>query len=255
MAGVRILTDPFLRPGLGPLERHGPLPDPGRPRSIDIVVISHGHPDHFDPASLAAIPGHPLVIVPRGLGRTVRQGDGWRCRRGRRGRSARRRRRCRSRRCRLAIGSRPAPPRAQPRRLPHRGVGRRVWFAGDTGRFDEMRAARRAGRRRPAARLDVGTAPRPGHLGPRSAAEVLREVGPAAAVPIHWGTLYPRRLHRRMAGPAGRARRALRGPRRTPGARCGRARAAARRGDVDRAAGRAARSVLDFPRPMCSEAS
>ena len=35
----------------------------------------------------------------------------------------------------------------------------------------------------------------PGHLGPRSAAEVLRDVAPAAAVPIHWGTLYPRRLH------------------------------------------------------------
>ncbi len=36
----------------------------------------------------------------------------------------------------------------------------------------------------------------PGHLGPRSAAEVARSLGPAAVVPIHWGTLYPRQLHR-----------------------------------------------------------
>jgi L-ascorbate metabolism protein UlaG (beta-lactamase superfamily) len=36
----------------------------------------------------------------------------------------------------------------------------------------------------------------PGHLGPRSAAEVTRDISPAAEVPIHWGTLYPRHLHR-----------------------------------------------------------
>jgi L-ascorbate metabolism protein UlaG (beta-lactamase superfamily) len=41
----------------------------------------------------------------------------------------------------------------------------------------------------------------PGHLGPRAAAEVLRDIGPAVAVPIHWGTLYPRRLHRVWGGP------------------------------------------------------
>jgi L-ascorbate metabolism protein UlaG (beta-lactamase superfamily) len=36
----------------------------------------------------------------------------------------------------------------------------------------------------------------PGHLGPEDAAEVAAEIGARAAVPIHWGTLYPRRLHR-----------------------------------------------------------
>jgi L-ascorbate metabolism protein UlaG (beta-lactamase superfamily) len=36
----------------------------------------------------------------------------------------------------------------------------------------------------------------PGHLGPRSAADVLATVDAPVAVPIHWGTLYPRRLHR-----------------------------------------------------------
>jgi L-ascorbate metabolism protein UlaG (beta-lactamase superfamily) len=36
----------------------------------------------------------------------------------------------------------------------------------------------------------------PGHLGPRSAAEVARDIGATTVVPIHWGTLYPRHLHR-----------------------------------------------------------
>ncbi len=41
----------------------------------------------------------------------------------------------------------------------------------------------------------------PGHLGPRSAAEVLASAGPTVAIPIHWGTLYPRRLHRVWSAP------------------------------------------------------
>jgi L-ascorbate metabolism protein UlaG (beta-lactamase superfamily) len=36
----------------------------------------------------------------------------------------------------------------------------------------------------------------PGHLGPRSAAEVARDIRPRTVIPIHWGTLYPRQLHR-----------------------------------------------------------
>jgi L-ascorbate metabolism protein UlaG (beta-lactamase superfamily) len=36
----------------------------------------------------------------------------------------------------------------------------------------------------------------PGHLSPRSAAMVARDVGARYAVPIHWGTLYPAGAHR-----------------------------------------------------------
>jgi L-ascorbate metabolism protein UlaG (beta-lactamase superfamily) len=71
-----------------------------------------------------------------------------------------------------------------------------VWFAGDTGRFPEMRELRGA--------VDLALLPvwtwgphlGPGHLGPEDAAAVVAEIGAGAAVPIHWGTLYPRRLHR-----------------------------------------------------------
>ena len=199
MAGLRVLTDPFLRPGLGPLERHGPLPHPADLERIDLVVISHGHPDHLDPASLAAIPGHPLVVAPRGLGRTVRKATGGDVAEVVEG-------------DRLVVGPlsitalparhwvSPGAPRSQPLGYLIEGSGR-VWFAGDTGRFDEMRSL--------AGRVDLALLPvwtwgphlGPGHLGPRSAAEVLREVAPSAAVPIHWGTLYPRRLHRLWPGP------------------------------------------------------
>ena len=47
VAGTRILTDPFLRTRLGPLERHGPIPDPATLQA-DVVLISHGHRAHFD---------------------------------------------------------------------------------------------------------------------------------------------------------------------------------------------------------------
>ena len=36
-------------------------------------MISHGHPDHFDRASLAALDGAPTIVVPRGLGDATRR--------------------------------------------------------------------------------------------------------------------------------------------------------------------------------------
>lgn len=192
--GVRILTDPFLRARLGPLERHGPLPDPAWYSGIDVVLISHGHRDHFDPDSLAAIPGAPVVILPRGLGSACRRvvrgdvvevtpGESWS-------------------RGVLRVTAVPAKhwispgaPRAEPVGYVVEGSSR-FYFAGDTGRFDELGALRGA--------VDVALLPvwtwgphrGPGHLGPRSAAEVAAMIRPTLAVPIHWATLYPRRLHR-----------------------------------------------------------
>jgi L-ascorbate metabolism protein UlaG (beta-lactamase superfamily) len=199
LGGTRILTDPFLRRGLGPLQRHGPVPDPEALGPIDLVLISHGHPDHFDPVSLAALPGRPTVIVPRGLGEVTRRSV-----RGEvieldasgsvevRGLVVE------------AVPARhwmtPGAPRAQPQGYLIDGAPR-VWFAGDTGPFAGLAALR--------GRVDVALVPvwtwgphlGPGHLGPRSAAEIVASIDAAAAVPIHWGTLYPRRLHRLWRGP------------------------------------------------------
>ena len=199
VGGRRILTDPFLRHRLGPLQRHGPVPDPAALGPIDLVLISHGHPDHYDRASLRSLRGLPTVIVPRGLGTSVRRtvtGDVVEMAAGERWTTGP-----------VAIEAVPArhwiapgAPRAMP--LGYLlDVGRRIWFAGDTGRYPAMQAL--------AGMVDVALLPvwtwgphlGPGHLGPRSAAEVLAEVRAAVGIPIHWGTLYPRRLHRVWSGP------------------------------------------------------
>jgi L-ascorbate metabolism protein UlaG (beta-lactamase superfamily) len=191
--GVRILTDPFLRHRLGPLERHGPLPDVGSLGDIDLVLVSHGHQDHFDRGSLASVRGQPTVVVPRGLAAAVRgvvdsavvevlSGEHL-----------------------VASGVSvtvvearhwisPGSPRARPVGYLIE-AGTRVYFAGDTGRFPAMRDL--------AGAVDLALLPvwtwgphlGPGHLGPRSAAEALDDIRPAVAIPIHWGTLYPTRLH------------------------------------------------------------
>ena len=69
--------------------------------------------------------------------------------------------------------------------------GRRVYFAGDTDLFDGMTEL---------GELDLalipvwGWGPRlgAGHLDPERAAEALALIEPRIAVPIHWGTLFPR---------------------------------------------------------------
>lgn len=194
LGGVRVLTDPFLRSRLGPLQRHGPLPDPAE-LEADVVVISHGHPDHFDERSLERLPGRPVLVVPRGLGARVRRaaiaGEVIELGAGEATFIAG-----------LKIEAVPArhwispgAPRAQPVGYVL-DAGSRVYFAGDTGRYPAMTDV--------VSGVDLALLPvwtwgphlGPGHLGPRAAAEVARDIGAATVVPIHWGTLYPRHLHR-----------------------------------------------------------
>lgn len=203
MAGTRVLTDPFLRDRLGPLQRHGPVPDPGE-LTVDAVVISHGHPDHFDPRSIEALPGEPVVVVPAGLAASARRSGGiHRVVEIEAGRS-------------VDIGGllvsavparhwiAPGAPRAKPVGYVLEGSnaeGGRVYFAGDTGRYAGMAEA--------VGRVELALLPvwtwgphlGPGHLGPRMAAEVAAELAPRTVIPIHWGTLYPRQLHRVWGGP------------------------------------------------------
>lgn len=194
MDGMRVLTDPFLRARLGPLERHGPVPDADALGPIDVVVLSHGHADHFDRASLAALAGRPTIVVPRGLGAATRAAVGGDVVELEAGET-------------VAIGGlsvtgiparhwiSPGSPRAQPIGYVL-DAGARVYFAGDTGRIPAMADL--------AGTVDVALLPvwtwgphlGPGHLGPRSAAAAVADIRPRIAIPIHWATLYPRRLHR-----------------------------------------------------------
>ena len=185
--GVRILTDPVLGSRLGPLRRHGPTPVPSELRGIDGVLVSHGHPDHFNAASLRAIPGHPLLVVPRGLGPIASHG-------GREVREV-------GVNDQVGFGSVrvtavPARHGRWPRQRNARPLGfliegsTSVYFAGDTSLYPGMGTL--------AGRVDVALLPvgrwgpprGPARLSAATAVDAARLVGAAVAIPIHWGTLY-----------------------------------------------------------------
>ena len=185
--GVRLLTDPLLGAGVGPLRRLGPAPDPARIGAIDGVLISHGHPDHFNHASLRAVGGEPLIVVPRGLGPhasasggLVREVD-------------------KNERVDLGgvrVTAVPARHARWPRQPTARPMGyliegsARVYFAGDTDLYPAMAGL--------AGHVDVALLPvgrwgpprGPARLDPSTAVDAATLVGAAVAIPIHWGTLY-----------------------------------------------------------------
>jgi L-ascorbate metabolism protein UlaG (beta-lactamase superfamily) len=196
--GVRLLTDPFLGNHLGPLRRHGPTPDPMALGEIDLVLVSHAHPDHFDLPSLRALAGDFTVIVPSGLARAARR-CGHRVREIRAGQTIEEHGRHVT-----AVHARHWrwPLEARARTLGYLVDGAvRVYFAGDTAPF--------AGLARLAGRVDLALLPvgswgphlGPGHLDPEGAAGIAGLIGPEIAIPIHWGTFYPPLLHRLHRGP------------------------------------------------------
>ena len=193
--GVRFLTDPVLR-GVGPLRRHGPAAHPSTV-TVDVVVVSHAHRDHLDLPSLHGLRGSPLIVVPAGLGPVLRRaglhrveevvaGDEIAVPGG------------------LSVQAFPAlhdgfrppfGPRAAALGFVITGSSR-VYFAGDTDLFPEMG---RLHGTLDAALLPVwGWGPYlgPGHLDPGRAAEAVTLLAPRLAVPVHWGGLFPRGLHR-----------------------------------------------------------
>jgi L-ascorbate metabolism protein UlaG (beta-lactamase superfamily) len=194
-SGVTFLTDPVLTDRLIHLRRMaGPTPRlPGPP---DAVLLSHLHADHFHLPSLRAVPGEPLLIVPRGAARFVADGLG----------------RAHAERCvELAPGEETTVRGVRVRAVQaaHPG-GRgpwssaravalgfvvegttRTWYAGDTGLFHEMSDL---------APLDLALLPvggwgptlgSHGHLDADTAAEALRRVKASWAVPVHYGSFWP----------------------------------------------------------------
>jgi len=157
--------------------------------------VSHLHADHLHIASLAQLPPHVPVAVPRGApsavpglrrlrdrqlvevgpGDTIRVGE-------------------------VVVEVVPADhdDRRWPwsrRRAPALGYvvsgEGRTYFAGDTGRSDTVRQA--------VGRCDVALLPvggwgptlGPGHLDPARAADVLAGLDAYHAVPVHFGTMWP----------------------------------------------------------------
>lgn len=195
LGGVRVLTDPVLRTRVGPLRRHAGTPGAEVAEGLDAVLVSHLHRDHVDLGSLRRVGREVPLLVPPGAGGffeerrfatvtelapgestavggvTVTAVEA------------------------LHAGARRGAPDAQAVGF-LLDAGHRVYFAGDTDLFDGM-AELGADRRIDLALLPVwGWGPNlgPGHLDPGRAARAAALLSPRIAVPIHWGTLYPRGL-------------------------------------------------------------
>ena len=193
---LRILTDPVLREGLGPVRRQVQAVLPELFADLDAVFISHGHHDHLDLPSLRRIPGRPTVIVPRGFGRLagrlglgpveeVEPGD-----------------RLSIDRVHFEVVQAEHSGRREPFGPAGPAMGcvvagsRTIYFPGDTDLFTGMGAL--------AGRLDVALLPvwgwgptiGDGHMNPVRAAAAAAILQPRLAVPIHWGTFYPAGMRR-----------------------------------------------------------
>ncbi|BCY13996.1 MBL fold metallo-hydrolase [Actinoplanes sp. L3-i22] len=194
-SGVTLLTDPVLTDRLAHLKRMaGPAPRlPGAP---DAILLSHLHADHFHVASIKAVPGNPILIVPRGAAAFAAKALGPAI----------------AKRCvEVGVGDEVEVGAVRVRAVPARHDGGRgpwsreraeaigfvvegntkIWYAGDTGLFEQMHDLGPLD----LALLPVGgwgpTLGSHGHLDAADAAEALRRVKASWAVPVHYGTLWP----------------------------------------------------------------
>jgi L-ascorbate metabolism protein UlaG (beta-lactamase superfamily) len=186
--GVRLLTDPLLRPQVAHLRRLVAPAEITQPP--DAVLLSHLHYDHVDLGSLRQLGRGVQLVVPHGAAKTFRR---------RRYRDV----------VELAVGESTevgavrvtAVPAVHDGRRHPFGVGieavgyvvtgsRTVYFAGDTDLFEGMEELAGAD----AALIPVsgwGSKVGPGHLDPARAATALGLLAPRVAIPIHWGTYAP----------------------------------------------------------------
>ena len=198
---LRILTDPVLRSGFGPVRRQVKAVLPELFADLDAVFISHGHHDHLDPPSLRGIPGKPTVIVPKGFGTQVSKlglgpveevepGD-----------------LLTIDRVRFEVVMAEHSGRREPFGPEGPAIGcvvagsRTIYFPGDTDVFPGMADL--------TGRLDVALLPvwgwgptiGDGHMDPQRAADAAALLRPRLAIPIHFGTFYPAGLRRMVPKP------------------------------------------------------
>jgi L-ascorbate metabolism protein UlaG (beta-lactamase superfamily) len=186
--GVRLITDPVLRPRVLHLRRVGSVPAAAL-RGLDAVLLSHAHWDHLDVPSLERVGKDMPIVCPTGVsnllrrkrfahvttldvGEDVKIGE-------------------------LTVTGVHAEHEGGRGPLGASGElgfvvtgSRRVYFAGDTDLFEGLAEL---------GPIDIalvpvtgwGTKVGPGHLDPERAAEAVRLLQPRLAIPIHWGTLAP----------------------------------------------------------------
>jgi len=200
MGGVKLLTDPLLRPRLMHLRRTAKV-EARVLRGVDAVLVSHLHFDHLDFPSLERLGRELPVVVPRGAGGLLRK-RGFRAAMEigvdeelRIGPLTIRGTRAVHDRGRVPFGV-----RADPLGYVIDGP-RSVYFAGDTELFDAMSEL---------APVDVALLPiwgwgpslgGGGHMNPDDAAQAAVLVRASTVVPIHWGTYFPLHSGLRKAPP------------------------------------------------------
>jgi L-ascorbate metabolism protein UlaG (beta-lactamase superfamily) len=188
--GVKLLTDPVLRPRVMHLRRAWAA-DAAALRGLDAALVSHVHFDHLDLPSLERLGRSLPLVVPRGAGGLLRKrrfehvievDAGEEIRIGSITVTATE--------ARHDADRGPLGTTAPSLGFVIRG-SRSVYFAGDTDLFPGMESI--------SADLDVALLPiagwghkvGPGHLDPRRAAEALSLLRPRICVPVHWGTYSP----------------------------------------------------------------
>ena len=189
--GVRLITDPVLRPRVLHLRRVGPVPASAL-RGLDAVLLSHAHWDHLDLPSLERLGKELPIVCPSGVTGLLRRkrfahvtalAEGEDVRIGG-----------------LTVTAVHAEHEGARGPLGASGElgfmisgSQTVYFAGDTDLFDDLATF---------GPIDVALVPvagwgakvGPGHLDPTRAAEAVRLLKPKIAIPIHWGTFAP--IHR-----------------------------------------------------------
>jgi L-ascorbate metabolism protein UlaG (beta-lactamase superfamily) len=186
--GARLLTDPFLRGRIGHVRRVAERVKLDAARELDAVLISHAHHDHLDLRTLRRLGRSVRLVVPTGTRRML----------ARRGYSNVTELRAGDETSvgAVVIGATHAEHHVKRYPFGEDAVAlgyvisgsARVYFAGDTDLFDDMREI---GPNVDVALIPVsGWGPRlpPGHLNPESAATAVSLLHPKVAVPIHWGT-------------------------------------------------------------------
>ncbi|MET0740471.1 MAG: MBL fold metallo-hydrolase [Candidatus Nanopelagicales bacterium] len=202
LAGVRVLTDPVLRPWTTFLRRVSEPTDPvvtlGRLRP-DVVVLSHLHHDHCDLPTLRRLSAGVQVVAPVGAGRWLRRHGIANVQELVTGESATIGGLSVKAVPAVHDGSRgPLGPRAEAVGYLISDQARTLYFAGDTALFPAMSDL---------GEIDVALLPvwgwgpnlGAGHLNPYEAACAARMIRPRVCVPVHWGSLAPIGMARLMS--------------------------------------------------------
>jgi L-ascorbate metabolism protein UlaG (beta-lactamase superfamily) len=192
--GVRILTDPLLRNRVFYLQRRSTPVAASVYQGIDAVLLSHLHLDHLDIPSLRMLDKKVQLIIPAGAGELLSRNGFSNIQETHAGEINY-----------LGLLSIKAVYANHHSIYPPFGPSteslgylikgsKNVYFPGDTDLFPEMVEL--------AYGLDVALLPvwgwgpnlGPGHMNPLRAAEALTLLHPRIAIPIHWGTFYPKWL-------------------------------------------------------------